>query len=563
MRINKLQKKISKLIQQSSKKYLIALIMTFGMIALSANLWSERVFIVQFQTNLQKDTLYQIFYARKETDSFDEKMSIKKLVKAGQQEVIFELPTHKMSKLRVDFGSNPGKVEISNMQIKGRSVIKFDDFSKFTFSDIAKLQIEGNKLSFDCVHCSPYMIYEDKQVLKGKRIIDFYALIILVTLYFFIAYKVFSYLSHFKLKEHHSRIDIIFLTVFFILLFVPMSYISDAEKSEQENRTLAEKPNFSQIYDKNGNYGKLYEQWFNDRFFGRDELIELHDEIMGVLTRNGNKKVLIGENGWLFYKGDNSLRNYQNLDLFTENDLEKIAEYLADIDSWAEKNNKQFYFLIGPDKNKIYGENIHILKQINGNNKSRAYQLIRYLKSHTKVKVIYPYDELHQAKKRGLLYWKNDTHWNDMGGFVAYQALFNVMVKDFDVDMVRYTSVVKNKKERGDLSDMFSAIKDDTVTEYLQPQIQNKSKCDNLDGEVKAIKCVNSEKKYRAYVFRDSFATALIPYLNNTFNSVSYFWRNNIEEKDLSSLRHNADIIILEIVERQLPALSILQFPKD
>lgn len=553
--------KIKKLIP--SRFMLVVLGLTIGGVILSFNVWSERLFFVSFQSNVQKDTLYQVFYTRKTTDSFNEKMSVKKLVKAGQHEVEINLPIHKMAKFRLDFGISPGKVEISDLKIGGRSVVQFDDFSKFSFKNITKPKMEKNKLSFDCAHRDPYIIYKDKLALKGTRSIDFYALIILTTLYFLIAYKVVRYLSRFKIEEHHSRIDIVFLAVFFALLFVPMLHISDAEKSTQENRVLARKPNFSKIYDKGGNFGKLYELWFNDRFFGRKALIELHDEIMGILTRNGNKKVLVGENGWLFYKDENSLRNYQNLDLFTEKELQKIARYLSDIHHWAEKNHKRFYVLIGPDKNKIYGENIHILQKVNGNDKSRANQLIKYLKEHTKVKVIYPYNELHQAKNKGLLYWKNDTHWNDMGAFVAYKILFNVMAQDFDIDMVKYTSLVKKKRARGDLSAMFSAIKNDEVTEYLLPRIQNKSKCDNSVGARKDTECVNSQKKYKVYVFRDSFTTALAPYLNNTFNQVNYFWRYNIQSEDFEKEKKNADIIILEIVERSLPKLLQYSFSEE
>ena len=69
--------------------------------------------------------------------------------------------------------------------------------------------------------------------------VNIYGFVILVTSYFLFTYKLGKYLSRFKIEEHHSRIDIVFLTVFFILLFVPMLHISDAEKSEQENRMLA------------------------------------------------------------------------------------------------------------------------------------------------------------------------------------------------------------------------------------------------------------------------------------------------------------------------------------
>ena len=56
---------------------------------------------------------------------------------------------------------------------------------------------------------------------------------------FLLSYKLVQYVSKFKLLEHNSRIDIVFVVVFLMLLCVPMSHISTAEKSEQENRMLA------------------------------------------------------------------------------------------------------------------------------------------------------------------------------------------------------------------------------------------------------------------------------------------------------------------------------------
>ena len=68
---------------------------------------------------------------------------------------------------------------------------------------------------------------------------DVLLLITLFTLFFLLYFKILAWLMKLKWVQNKSRIDIVFLTVFFILLFVPMLHISDAEKSEQENRMLA------------------------------------------------------------------------------------------------------------------------------------------------------------------------------------------------------------------------------------------------------------------------------------------------------------------------------------
>lgn len=85
--------------------------------------------------------------------------------------------------------------------------------------------------------------------------VDFYAFVIIATAYFLVTYKLLKYLSRFKIEQHHSRIDIVFLVTFFILLFVPMLHISDAEKSEQENRMLAK---YTPLIDYRGGQLKIW-----------------------------------------------------------------------------------------------------------------------------------------------------------------------------------------------------------------------------------------------------------------------------------------------------------------
>ena len=62
---------------------------------------------------------------------------------------------------------------------------------------------------------------------------------------------------------------------------------------------------------------------------------------------------------------------------------------------------------------------------------------------------------------------------------------------------------------------------------------------------------------------RDSFFSAIVRYFNNTFNSIRYYWRYNITYEDLEYIKNNSDIIILEMVERNLPSLLKYEFPKE
>ncbi len=382
---------------------------------------------------------------------------------------------------------------------------------------------------------------------------------ILAIIYFLISYKTVKYLSAFKIKGSSSRIDIVFVAVFYILIFLPMSNISEESESIGENRNLAQKPSLTDLY-KADNYGKKFETWFNDHFYLRKNLVKLYELLDDPFSLKGNKHVLIGKDNWLFYKGDMSERNFANLDLLTEEELENLAAYLKNIQRWAKKNGKSFYYLICPDKNKIYGEFYKFHKKVYPDSQSRAQQVINYLRENTDIEVIYPFDALHQAKSQGLLYFKNDTHWNLLGAYIGYQELMKSIEKKHRLKVLTYSKLNEERHPLGDLSKMFSTPKKDNKTTYLLPSIQDLSKC---TGEKEEINCVNSSGKLRLFMLRDSFTEALMPYLNNTFQKIDYFWRADITKSDLKKIKNNADIIILEQVERLVPKLTTLKFPKE
>lgn len=544
-----------------SKSNLIIIILTVLLISLSHNLWTQKAFIVSFDSDSSKDLTYQVFYTTKPEQGFNEPNSVKHNVKAGKTHVKIDIPAREIIRFRLDLGSNPEKLIISNLALKGSQKLKFNNFNKFNFLHIDDKQIAPNQLIINTNHRDPYIVYKDKLSLTAKTLVDWHIFIILITFYFFVSWKLIKYLAKFKIEKNHSRIDIVFLSVFFALLFVPMSRISDAEKSVQENRMLAKKPQLKDVLGVGNNYGANFDKWFNDRFLWRDSFLSLNSYVFDYLRTHGNNRVLIGKDGWLFYKGDNSLRNFQNLDLFKEEELKKAVKYLTDINDWAKANGKKFYYMICPDKNKIYGEYLPYVNQINPNSKSRANQLIKYLQENTDVKVIYPYEALYKAKEKGLLYRKNDTHWSSFGAYVGYKELMSFIVKDIDVDIYKYDKTEDKQILKGDLNNMMKSI-DSETSFYTLPVINDKSKCNGNINVRKDTKCINTDKKSKVFVFRDSFTSALAPYFNNTFNEVNYRWRYNIKKEDLTKLK-DADIIILEQVERFVKNLKNLSFSKD
>lgn len=372
---------------------------------------------------------------------------------------------------------------------------------------------------------------------------DWSVFIILLCFWLFISF----YLSRF-ISQKNNKIDAVFIVLLGLCLFIPMSRISDAEKSEKENRMLATKPALFVDGKINSEYGTQFDSWFNDRFNGRQELLRLYSHIKKSLSADDDS-VLKGKDDWLFFKGENSLDNFQNKILFTDTELANVAQYLVDIDDWARKNGKNFYYVIAPDKNKIYGEHITTLKKIRPDSESRTNQLVQYLHENTNVKVVYLYDVLMKNKDSGLLYYKQDTHWNDFGAYFGYVEIMNLIKQQYpSLKTVTYSGVEPATWPSGDLKRMMSGLHTSDNTQYKRPVIDNN-----------CPKC----KKYKVFVLRDSFTEALKRYFDNTFNSVSYKTTVDVTPDDLQYMKNNTDIIIMEQVERYLPALRNREFPKD
>ena len=388
-----------------------------------------------------------------------------------------------------------------------------------------------------------------------------------MVLAFLLAYKIVNYLAGFKLLHNNSRIDIVFLSIFFIFLYIPMSYISKEETSPNENRVLAKYPSLLGNEGINTRFGKKFENWFNDRFYGRRFMLSAEDKIRGFMEpHRGNKKVMVGKEGWLFYKGGNSINNFANKSQLSLHQLEKGTEYLTAINNWCKAHNKKFYYVLVPDKHRIYGEYVQYIQKIRPDSKSMDNQWVNYLRQHSDVNVIYLYDVLMRHKGKDLLYWKEDTHWNYYGGYIGYQEIMKAIAKDNNIKPYKVIKWQDEKNSPIDLSKMYSYGYRDREVKYKEPVMTDKSStCESIAEEnvQNTVLCHNPHKKLKAFILRDSFSVALIPYYAETFGTVKLVWRYDITSENLDDIAANYDIVILENVARFTPKILSKTFPED
>lgn len=266
-------------------------------------------------------------------------------------------------------------------------------------------------------------------------------LIAIAVISFLSFYKFFDYLANFKTIENKSRIDILFLFIFFVWLFVPISYITDKDYSFLEGRPRAK---WVGIYDiethkLNYEFGKNFNDWFNDRFCLRDDLVKFFNQVSLALLGKSNHGYIDGD--WLYrgyYKPNSSTKS---------EDIDALIQF----NDFCKKNNIKLYVLIVPEKNDIYlSKKSYILH----NKNQEDFQLkITACCKNNDIKIIYPFDVLNNAKDNEPVYFKTEHHWTDYGAYLGYSELMKVIKTDFPnvkIQTPNHYTYFKNNLIRGD-----------------------------------------------------------------------------------------------------------------
>ncbi len=412
------------------------------------------------------------------------------------------------------------------------------------------------------VSCFKYLLRGNvamRGVIKGYDILLAFSLLIVIYIF---SESIIKNVSQYKGNTTWGNVIFVSFSVF--LLIFPLTKISSEQISSVENRRLNAFPSFIVNDIFNYDYGKQFEGWLNDHFRGRDKVLKYNSQIEAFLAgRIENEQAFEGKNNWLFYKGDNSIANFQNLNNFSDDELRNIKERLEAKRDYCATIGAKYYVFIAPDKNKIYGE-YYPAHYHQANEIGRGEQLYKYLKINSDLNIIYPLHELLVAKNKQEIYYKNDTHWNTVGAFVGYQELIKVIRKDYP-ELKPFNEddfIITEKAVGGDLQNMLNLKERKYTTAVLNfkkrvnySQKEEKAKTELVDAGRSYVITDNIMAKYNVIVFRDSFCSALQPLLSQQFGHVEYLWTRNFfgHRKLLKSKK--PDIVIDETVERYAQGL--------
>ena len=295
-----------------------------------------------------------------------------------------------------------------------------------------------------------------------------------------------------------------------------------------------------------------FEDYYNDHFSFRNQLNHWNAYLKYTFFNSSPKPqdAVIGQDDWLYYVTNNALPSFARTNLLNQTEL---AE---EVQTWSKRKAKldslgiRYFQAVYPNKSTIYPAPLPPRMALQKKDTlSKIDQVLQYLKNENiPLHLIDVREALVAQKNKQRIYHKHDTHWNSFGAFFAYQQVMQTMgitpyqLSDFDITWEETT--------KGDLLEIAGLCNSDQIKEN-QPIFTLKDK-DRSPRKVEANWMRRMENDFTdseemIIVFRDSYTTALLPFIALHFRQSNFIW-SDYDQKFVDDMK--PDVVLVGKVER-------------
>jgi hypothetical protein len=204
----------------------------------------------------------------------------------------------------------------------------------------------------------------------------------------------------------------------FLLLPVTLQILGIGQTTARdEMRELVERPRFPATLDAWRSFGSRVDAYVSDRFGFRRYILEAANRLNFAVPLPGgaNRPVLLGKDGWLFWRND--IEQHSGLGLLGQSEIDGWLDNLGSLHDWLASRGIRFVFVVAPDKSEIYPE------QLPDGLPTAPFtaldQLTAALEAQNRFDFIDLRPLLKAAKAKGQVYYKTDSHWNNLGAHLA------------------------------------------------------------------------------------------------------------------------------------------------
>ncbi|MDL2220672.1 hypothetical protein LJC55_03295 [Eubacteriales bacterium OttesenSCG-928-N14] len=343
----------------------------------------------------------------------------------------------------------------------------------------------------------------------------------------------------------------IFCAIFFVLILTPLVLLPLADNTPTENRPLAQLPALSVDGSFNLQFPAQMEDYFQDHFFGRSQMIDIYGRFIGnVFSTSANEKVVWGKEGWLYF--GETVADYEGSAAMTEAQMNRLAISLKLLHKTIQQRDQQLIIAIAPNKNSIYPQYMpaSYYRSAQQSNYDRLMQLQGLHLIDLKAAFL---------QQEDILYYQTDTHWNATGARLAARIIMQKIQQLTGIDTAfDWDGVTPQPTDiTGDLAKMLFPA--DTPTEadlyYADTQKNYQTSGGYRVPDDMRITTTSNGADLSIYILRDSFTNYLIDYFSNGYASVHYTRQMPMQFE--SEFCRQANIILLQMVERRLDELLI------
>ncbi|MBO4326619.1 MAG: hypothetical protein J5950_05055 [Clostridia bacterium] len=267
---------------------------------------------------------------------------------------------------------------------------------------------------------------------------------------------------------------------------------------------------------------------------------------------------IFGRRDWLFYSGNNSEGYYRGTNLLSDAEMEAWKNTFEQLDRVCKAKGIDLVVLVAPNKEQMYPEYMPSYQIVSQTKRQDA--MLEYMSANSTVRYLYPKSELSTTKIFYDVFYKQDTHWNAMGGFTGVMAVYRAL--GLQTTNVFELNVKQTSRTGGDLSNFsgytttyreWSFSYKESVTSTVE-YFENHVTSSNTElSQFTTPEATYKDKK--VVVMGDSFRHAMTGIMSKDFGKSTFAHRKELNYDTpvvVDAIRElgEGDVLVLTCVER-------------
>ena len=361
-----------------------------------------------------------------------------------------------------------------------------------------------------------------------------------------------------------KKIHVIFSAIVLAALLIPsVLMLCGFKNANRENRVLAKMPELVSEKGVNTKFASGFDKYVDDHFALREYLVTGFNTAQKALLRDFNgSNAVIGSNNFIYY--GETVNDYLGVDQLTRAQINSIAAYLYDVQQGFAERGIRFAFMTAARRRRarctgnsnrrlrlrFEKASLRFPRAWRPTDAPRNIDMLEKAMTEKGVEHVNALEILLEGKKTRSVYYEHDSHWNNYGAMLVYNAI----AEKFGLEKYEASVYTAEKDRTGDLHNFVYPSSDHLEERIIYPKFHEYSskRPINFDRD-KLVETVSEVNGLTAAFYHDSFGRSLQPILSQSLGKLSmnsyfpYNW-DFVEETD-------ADLVIVELVERNLDLL--------